>query len=167
MKYINVFEAPEIPLIDPIIYVFIFIAISCLSISLYILIYNKRPLSQDSKNIATGGLLGTILISTIIFFVLKFDIPSRLDLIEKYKDKKYEIAEGYVTKFHPMPVEGHEHESFMLDGQHFEYSDYQTSFGFNNTSSHGGPISKNGQYLRISYVKSGNHNTILKIESRQ
>jgi hypothetical protein len=167
MKYVCVFEASEIPLIDPIIYLFILIVLFCFSISLYILINNKRPLSPEAKNIATGGLMVTILLSTIVFFILRFSIPDRLELKKKYSTKIYEVAEGYVTNFHPMPIEGHQHESFLLDGQYFEYSDYETSFGFNNTASHGGPIRKNGQYLRISYVKSGKDNIILKIEIRQ
>jgi hypothetical protein len=62
----------------------------------------------------------------------------------------YATAEGRVTDFVPMPYEGHARESFVVDGQRFEYSDYKVTPGFNQTRSHGGPISE-GVYVRIAH----------------
>ncbi|MBX9769509.1 MAG: hypothetical protein K2X47_19690 [Bdellovibrionales bacterium] len=54
-------------------------------------------------------------------------------------------------------------ESFMVSGVRFQYSDYVVTDGFNQTASHGGPISK-GAYVRICYDPKGNH--ILRLEIR-
>lgn len=64
-----------------------------------------------------------------------------------------QIVEGHVTQFRPMPKEGHALESFVVDGKRFEYSDFILTPGFNNTSSHGGPI-REGLRVRIHYLGS-------------
>ena len=71
----------------------------------------------------------------------------------------YQIAEGVVTDFVPMPHSGHSYESFTVDGKTFKYSDYVVTAGFNNTQSHGGPI-RGGLKVRITYVD----NVIIKLE---
>lgn len=70
-----------------------------------------------------------------------------------YKNGEYEIVEGYVENFVPMPYSGHAMESFEIDGVHFEYSDYNLIQGYHNTRSHGGVIYGDGQYLKVGYVK--------------
>lgn len=60
------------------------------------------------------------------------------------------MIEGRVENFHPMPEAGHEMESFDVAGQHFEYSDFHLSAGFNNSASHGGPI-RAGLPVRICH----------------
>lgn len=76
------------------------------------------------------------------------------------KTGDYIITEGIVEQFDPMPYSGHKHESFVLNGYKFEYSDFDESKGcFNNTFSHGGPIYE-GRKVRI-YHKEG---IILRIE---
>ena len=70
-----------------------------------------------------------------------------------------QVVEGLVTDFKPMPVTGHGRERFCVSGVCFEYSDYVVTSGFNNTSSHGGPIHE-GLQVRVSYVC----NTIVKLE---
>jgi hypothetical protein len=72
---------------------------------------------------------------------------------------KASVVEGVVTDFRPMPRAGHAHESFVVGGQRFFYSDYSVTAGFNNTRSHGGPID-NGVYVRITH----RGNTILRLE---
>jgi hypothetical protein len=62
-----------------------------------------------------------------------------------------------------MPYAGHAEESFSVSGVPFRYSDFQITDGFNNTSSHGGPI-KSDSYVRICYDPSGN--VILRLEIR-
>jgi hypothetical protein len=60
--------------------------------------------------------------------------------------------EGKVEDFKPMPPEGHVMESFCVKNVCFDYSDYVVTGGFNNTSSHGGPI-RAGLRVRIHYIK--------------
>jgi hypothetical protein len=59
-------------------------------------------------------------------------------------------VEGPVRHFHPMPVSGHDNERFEVNGVAFSYSDYIVTAGFNNTSSHGGPI-REGLPVRICF----------------
>ena len=51
-----------------------------------------------------------------------------------------------------MPSDGKNHETFEINGVEFSYSDYNTQAGYNNTKSHGGAITGNGQHLKIRYV---------------
>ncbi|MBD1575662.1 hypothetical protein HC723_04240 [Vibrio sp. S11_S32] len=76
-----------------------------------------------------------------------------------YAEGNYEIVEGIVENFEPMPYEGHQSESFTVNGIKFKYSDFRVTSGFNNTKSHGGPIRENLP-VRISYIG----NTIIKLE---
>lgn len=75
----------------------------------------------------------------------------------------FQVVEGEVRDFKPMPPEGHARESFTVSGVRFDYSDFDLSTGsFNNAASHGGPIHA-GLYVRISH----HHGRILKIEIRE
>ena len=79
------------------------------------------------------------------------------------------VVEGPVENFVPMPYQGHSLESFDVAGVHFAYSDYVLTSGFNNTSSHGGPI-RQGLYVRIHYVRLGRSedaNSIVRLEIRR
>jgi hypothetical protein len=79
-----------------------------------------------------------------------------------YEHGDFKVVEGPVENFHPMPVEGHDLESFTVKGQKFEYSDFVISPGFHNATSRGGPILE-GLPVRISYVK----NDIVKLEIKK
>ena len=68
-------------------------------------------------------------------------------------------VEGPVENFVPMPYRGHAAESFTVEGIPFHYSDYEVTAGFNNSSSHGGPV-RQGLPVRIWYTG----NTIVKLE---
>jgi hypothetical protein len=70
-----------------------------------------------------------------------------------------QVVEGQVTNFVPMPVTGHAMESFCISDVCFNYSDYVVTAGFNQTSSHGGPI-REGLPVRVTYLG----NTIIKLE---
>ncbi|WP_119268584.1 hypothetical protein [Taklimakanibacter deserti] len=72
---------------------------------------------------------------------------------------QYETVKGKVTDFIPMPHRGHAMESFSVNHVNFSYSDFVITNGFNNTSSHGGPI-REGVDVRISHIG----NTIIKLE---
>ena len=69
-----------------------------------------------------------------------------------YTRGEYQIVEGYVENFDPMPYEGHKNESFEINGVQFSYSDYNIHPGYNNAKSHGGVIEGNNQHLKIGYV---------------
>lgn len=78
---------------------------------------------------------------------------------QAYLNGDYQVVEGAVSNFHPMPYSGHQNESFSVNGVQFSYSDYVVSPCFNNTTSHGGPI---GEGLRVRIAYSGD--CILKLE---
>lgn len=80
-------------------------------------------------------------------------------LLHALNTGNFQITEGRVVDFAPMPWSGHAEEKFAVNGQHFSYSDYTVTSGFNNTKSHGGPI-RTGLAVRISHVG----NTIIKLE---
>jgi hypothetical protein len=82
-----------------------------------------------------------------------------LNDLNAMKSGKVGYVEGQVESFVPMPYTGHAMESFTVKGIPFSYSDYVVTPGFNNTTSHGGPI-RNGLYVRIWYLQ----NEILKLE---
>ena len=83
-----------------------------------------------------------------------------LEALSAFQRGDYQIVEGRVTKFDPMPVEGHKNECFSLQNQRFCYSDYMIAPGFRNAASHGGPI-REGLQVRIAHRGS----IILRIES--
>jgi hypothetical protein len=72
---------------------------------------------------------------------------------------KASVVEGPVSQFVPMPKSGHGMERFCVSEVCFAYSDFVITSGFNNTSSHGGPI-REGLPVRVTYVG----NTIVRLE---
>ncbi len=62
-----------------------------------------------------------------------------------------QTVEGVVSQFVPMPYTGHALERFCVSSTCFAYSDYNITGGFNNASSHGGPI-HDGLRVRIKHV---------------
>lgn len=81
-----------------------------------------------------------------------------------YRNGDYQIVEGYVENFDPMPESGHKYETFEINGVKFGYSDYTLMIGYHNAKSHGGVITRNGQYFKIGYVCYHNENVIVYIE---
>jgi hypothetical protein len=74
------------------------------------------------------------------------------ELRQALRSGHFETVEGKVVDFVPMPQSGHAMERFVVNGHHYEYSDYMVSAGFNNTQSHGGPI-REGITVRIADVR--------------
>jgi hypothetical protein len=83
-------------------------------------------------------------------------------LISAERSGRVQVAEGRVSDFKPMPVTGHAMEHFCVGSKCFEYSDSVITGGFNNTSSHGGPI-KQDLPVRVTFVG----NEIVKLEVGQ
>jgi hypothetical protein len=73
--------------------------------------------------------------------------------VSAIRNNRAHMVEGVVRDFKPMPYTGHAMESFVVQGVRFEYSDYVITAGFNNTSSHGGPI-REGLPVKIWYLGS-------------
>jgi len=83
-----------------------------------------------------------------------------LELAAARTSNEARIVEGVVTNFRPMPITGHAMESFCVNrGNCFDYSDNVITAGFNNTSSHGGPI-REGLNVRVMFVG----NSIVRLE---
>jgi len=86
--------------------------------------------------------------------------------LEVYRSGAYQVVQGTVTNFDPMPFEGHRPECLSVQEKRFCYSDYEIAPGFHKSASHGGPI-RAGLPVRIAYITAGRHNTILKLEISQ
>ena len=64
---------------------------------------------------------------------------------------KYEVVEGVITDFVPMPWGGHAMEHFKVNGHYYEYSNFNVIAGFNKTQAYGGPL-RGGLNVRIADV---------------
>ena len=86
--------------------------------------------------------------------------------VSAYKRGDYQIVEGYVENFHPMPYAGHSNESFEICGVCFFYSDFVIQQGYHNAKSHGGVITGDRQHLKVGYIYYGGNygNIIVYIE---
>ena len=112
------------------------------------------------------GVARTVLSWFMLIFALLWTLVTFVATFGEYRYAvnalnygRYQIIEGPVTDFFPMPYEGHSQESFMVGGHHFSYSNYKITAGFHNAASHGGPI-REGLHVRVSYVG----NLILRLE---
>lgn len=98
-----------------------------------------------------------LLFAVVSILVSLFTVAEQIDQYNKivlaYRKGDYQIVEGYVENFHPMPHEGHDTEYFEIDGIFFEYSDFTVQQGYHNARSHGGVITGDGQHLRVGYIE--------------
>jgi hypothetical protein len=110
---------------------------------------------------AVGGIL-------VIFSILGIVLiggGAIADFVEyrsAYAREDFSVLEGAVDNFHPMPYEGHQQESFTVNGVAFYYSDFDSSPCFHNSASHGGPI-RPGLGVRIVYHQG----CILRLDIRR
>lgn len=109
--------------------------------------------------------IGLTLILGLIVSFLKSD---QIDY-DELSQIHVKVVEGEVTNFHPMPKEGHDTERFKVDSVFFEYSGFVIgSKYFTRTSCFGGPINRNGQYVRLSYITNSiGENKIVKVELKK
>ena len=116
----------------------------------------KNPRGTGKRDARVGimiGALGILLLAGVMAYVIPEQARLYRSIVGAYERGDYQIAEGFVEEFHPMPKEGHDTERFILDGAAFEYSDYSVQFGYHTSLAHGGVITGNGQHLRIGYVE--------------
>lgn len=105
-------------------------------------------------------IFGMIMAGFVFSVFLSNDIDLYNTCVKAYKSGNYEIVEGYVENFVPMPKEGHVQESFDVDGVHFEYSENSVTCAYSQTEPYGGVI-RNGQYLKIGYVDHTGYGNII------
>lgn len=124
----------------------------------FLFLYKLKP-GDSSKTKLKSPLVG-------VWFTGLWTLISFGGTFFEYRSVKTEAKNGLaktitgeVTEFDPMPYGGHKSESFVVAGKRFSYSDFIVSPGFNQTSSHGGPIHA-GLKVRIQYIDE----TITKIE---
>ncbi|MEZ8149604.1 hypothetical protein AB6E95_02305 [Vibrio splendidus] len=130
---------------------------------------NRKKLSSWDVQVvgkpATEQSIGMVFKILLIFSVLWTALSGGsliiqlYSLLSDYGQGEYDVVEGSVENFNPMPYGGHQQESFTVEGVKFSYSDFSISPDFNNTKSHGGPIRK-GLRVRVSHID----NVILKLE---
>ena len=110
-------------------------------------------------------IIGGITLFVSIILILD-SLINQLEINKKYTSGRYTLKEK-IMDFYPMPVEGHSDESFTLNGIHFEYSDFEPMYSFNNSASHGGPIKFEGQQVRIGFITNKGKNIILRVDVKK
>ena len=115
------------------------------------------------KRFCVGGIV-YLTVFSIVALLGQIDMYNKI--VKAYEQGNYQIVEGYVENFDPMPHSGHKEESFDINGVSFSYSDFSVQPGYHNAKSHGGVITGNGQHLKIGYVyyNSAMGNVIVYIE---
>jgi hypothetical protein len=145
----------------PLLFVVIGVGVSWFNIK-----YNKSKSPKRKFTIAFGFIFsGFALVMLLLTFPSSLANRNRTQKI--FENQEYQVVQGKIEDFHPMPHSGHDVESFTVNGVYFEYSDYMLVYGFNNTASHGGPLKRNGQQVRLSYITVDGDNRILKIELKE
>ena len=114
---------------------------------------------------------GSLFVGVIVSIMLISQVCEYPKVVGAYDRGEYEIVEGYVENFDPMPQNGGSYESFEIDGVYFYYSDHLIQYGYNNAKCRGGVITGDGQYLKIGYVNTYSNgerrNIIVYIEEVQ
>jgi hypothetical protein len=132
-------------------------AVGLLIISIGATLFLARNNKVFNSVFESSGFQKTVMpIFAIIFGMIwvalgMLSYPTFAGLRNAARDGRYEVVEGQVREFVPMPYEGHARESFVVDGHRFSYSDYDLTMGFNQSRSHGGPI-REGLQVRIAHV---------------
>ncbi len=96
--------------------------------------------------------VGILFVIVCTAFIFQNFLKMYRAVIVPYANGQYEIVEGYVQNFIPMPPEGKSREMFDIGNVHFEYSDNLIVLGYNKTKPNGGVIRGDGQYLKVGYV---------------
>lgn len=78
-------------------------------------------------------------------------------------EQKYTQVNGVVENFAPMPWDGRQQETFVINGVSFSYSSFEIKPGYHTSSSWGGVITHDGQHLEIHYVGTDEYKVITYI----
>lgn len=129
-------------------------------------VYERKQVKLDIKVVRFFCFGAALFLLSLAIIVLFAQLNMYNKVVGAYYRGEYQIVEGYVENFEPMPYNGHSKETFEIKGVEFSYSDYEIQPGYNNTKSHGGVITGDGQHLRIGYVYLNNTygNLIVLIE---
>lgn len=125
----------------------------------------RLRMARDPRGDSTRGrvfpflYLGFALVWTIVSFVSTYREYLSLERAAK---SDVRVVQGVVSSFSPMPYTGHAMERFCVSEVCFAYSDFVVTSGFNNTTSHGGPI-REGLPVRVTYAGG----SIVKLEVAQ
>jgi hypothetical protein len=122
-------------------------------IGLGILIYQRK--NPSHKRSVMSHVFPYLFTGFAVFWVAFAFIGTFSDywqLRQALRSGQFEVVEGKVVDFVPMPPSGHAMERFTVNGHHYEYADNVVTAGFNNTQSHGGPI-REGLIVRIADVR--------------
>lgn len=117
-------------------------------------IYEKNnEVKIDYKAVKMFCLCGGAFVTALLIICWASHLSMYNKIVGAYNSGQYEVVEGYVENFVPMPYEGRGNkESFEINGVEFSYSDYESQQGYNNAKSHGGVVEGNGQHLKIGYI---------------
>jgi len=113
-----------------------------------ILMLSRHSIPKKRANSGTWVFAFALVWSMLTFGLTYYEYRSLTSALESGRT---ESVAGVVSNFTPMPASGHTNERFCVQLACFEYSDYSVTSGFNNTSSHGGPI-RMGLPVRVTYV---------------
>jgi len=143
------------------LYLGVVAGLTLIVISLCLLKFVRRPseLVRMARFYSAGVGIGIFLIAAVLHQMKE----NRDGIIDAVAAGNFHVVEGLVENFHPMPPSGHDTERFTVQGENFAYSDYIVTGGFNNTSSHGGPM-KNDLPVRITYFDGDVGRVIVKVE---
>jgi len=142
--------------IVPVVFGVVFLALSLIFFFGKMRLHWKQPHWLVPICLCTLGLLSLCILAPR-------SLRQDSDALLAYQNGSYQVIEGAVTDFDPMPYEGHKPECFSVQDKRFCYSDYAIDPGFRNTASHGGPI-RSGLQVRIAYKPVTRRNLILRIE---
>jgi hypothetical protein len=151
----------------------------------YLVVFDIRDVDFMTPSYEATGLI--VVLTAIVFFVVRRSLAGRAVIVSSYvilglvsawsavvwistyrdyraasialDDGRASVVEGRVSRFEPMPATGHASERFCVEDRCFYYSDFASTIGFHNTSSHGGPI-KSDLPVRVTYLGD----TIIKLE---
>lgn len=154
MKFITIYDQSISGSVNPL---FIVMPVIMLFIGIALFFLSKKISASNYLLVKRFAVIYMI----VVFFLLFFNFSA---LLKTPNQINLKVVEGIVENFHPMSYNGHDYESFNVKTVKFRYSDYSDWGGFNKTSSHGGPINRNGQHIRITYYEDDNENIILKLE---
>jgi hypothetical protein len=159
MNYTTVYEVTDESLL------MIWLPALSVVVALGILLFNLfLSNSPKRKHGIAIGFFATCFALFFSYMVIPDQLAEYNKTTERYEKGDFEIVEGEVEAFIPMLMREND-ESFTVNNVSFKYSEADESFcGFNDTKANGGPISGNGQKVRLGYINNGKMNIILKIE---